>query len=522
MPDEKIKLGIDYGEAKKDTIDLAGVLDKLKTAADATGGELGELVGKTAETAKGFTELYTKAKESEEKAVFSLGALGTGFGQLFQAFKGDGGLTAGIDGVSQLAKLVPPLAPFGPFIDAGATALKSAVPLMKDWYKYVKESGEASKELAQSVNDYAKGLEKANEALKVTDELEKARAADKAARAKPSEEASERSKRFTSGIAGGEEEAIGALTDQIDSEKGKGMRQAVAEQAQQDYLAAVADMFEKAHASGRSDDWIETERQYLLARAKRQLGESLAKLNTRAKAQTEAEELVGKAKAGDAEALDELQSRFDPFTQAGGAARNASPEQITMEQDARMAREANKQFRADQARRLAEDQARTVANRKAMRDKAALRTPEQEAAEEKAEKDAADEDLRKNGVPVQGPELRPFEFATKQTPVQRRAQQDADRKAAGKRRRAVMDAARAREDAERKNRVPKQPKEGQERSAPQPAPDAFLPLLGQLTTNQAMIASNDSQRIEQMTRAAIAAGAQLQSNRTSGSMGFMA
>ena len=47
-------------------------------------------------------------------------------------------------------------------------------------------------------------------------------------------------------------------------------------------------------------------------------------------------------------------------------------------------------------------------------------------------------------------------------------------------------------------------------------------LLGQLTSNQAMIASNDAQRIEQLTIAAQAAGAQLtqNQNRSSRSTGF--
>jgi hypothetical protein len=357
MQDERIKLSLDLGESSKDASGLSDKLDILKKAAEAVGGEFGALVTKSAEAGKSIASIANTADEADVKTKASLGNLAEKARGLFDSFKA-GDLANIGSSVASLVGMVPALAPFAVGIAAAGSAAAVAWPILKDWWEYLEKLNGRLKEQTKGLNDYVEAQRAANEVMKETDALTKAREADKAAKATPADEAKERAKRFNSGIAGNEEAAMRDVTDAFDTDKG--MREAVAGQAQTDYqqrMDAIAENAKKnahgntkAAAARNARTRIEAARPGELARRDQERDAMLSKLKSREAAQAEAEELMAKAKAGDAGAIDELQGRFGPMTPLGGAARNASPEQIEMEHDANLAIGSNKEFRAGRQR----------------------------------------------------------------------------------------------------------------------------------------------------------------------------
>jgi hypothetical protein len=364
MADEKIKLSLDYGESSKDSKELTEKLEMLKTAADAVGGEFGELVAKSAEVGKTLDEL---AKETDKTATAikpSLGSIVADAQSLFSAFK-SGDIKGISTSVSGLVAMVPALLPWAAGIAAAGSAAAVAWPVLKEWWTYLEKLNGELKEQAKGLTDYVDAQRKANEVIKETDALVKAREADALAKKTPGAPAKEGGERFAEGIAGHEEATTREITDSLDTDKGK--REAAAVQAEADYQARMAGISERAKRNAHGDtpaaaarnakDRIEGARGAEIARRDQRREQMLKGLKTRESAQTEAEEMIAKAKGGDADALDELQGRFGPMTVIGGAARNASPEQIEMEHDARLAHASNKEFRAAQKKQQDEKQA---------------------------------------------------------------------------------------------------------------------------------------------------------------------
>jgi hypothetical protein len=364
MADEKIKLALDYGESSKETKELTEKLEWLKTAADAVGGEFGELVAKSAEVGKTLDELAKDTDKSATATTASLGSIVADAQGLFSAFK-SGDIKGIAASVSGLAAMVPALLPWAAGIAAAGSAAAVAWPVLKEWWTYIEKLNGELKKQAEGLTDFVKAQREANEVIKETDALVKAREADAQASKTPGAPAKEGGKRFAEGIAGHEEAATREITDSLDTDKGK--REAAAVQAEADYQARMAGISERAKRNAHGDtpaaaarnakDRIEGARAAEIAKRDQHREEMLKGLKTRESAQTEAEGMIAKAKAGDADALDELQGRFGPMTVIGGAARNASPEQIEMEHDARLAHASNKEFRAERQKHEREKQA---------------------------------------------------------------------------------------------------------------------------------------------------------------------
>jgi hypothetical protein len=320
MPEEKIKLALDYGESKKDSFDLAGALDKVKAAADAVGGEFGELVGKSAEAGKSIASISTTAAKADVETKASLGSLAEKAGSLFQAFKG-GDLAEIGSGVSSLMAMVPALAPFALGVAAVGSAAAIAWPVLKEWGTALSKLDTGKlKDATTELNEYAKALEKASAALKESDTVKAAREADKAAAEAPGKKQKERADTFGDLTKGREEKTLEEVVDAMDP--GRLEREEKIEQIKAEHAAKREAMLGKAKKQGRSDIWIELEDQYLA----RQAREKMDTVGDGAKAQKDAEDLLAKAKAGDAGALKKLQDILPEGSTTREVARMSSPE----------------------------------------------------------------------------------------------------------------------------------------------------------------------------------------------------
>ena len=160
-------------------------IDGLKTAAKSVGGEaFGDLVGKTIDVVKSFAAIKEAAAQAGEQTKISLSAIGEGATNLFGAFQ-KGNIGGAIKGITDFVSMVPGLSTFTPAIKAVGVAAEVAWPLVKEWYEVLSKSATAMDEAARSAKDYAKALREANVEIKASDELEKAKAADKAAAEAP-------------------------------------------------------------------------------------------------------------------------------------------------------------------------------------------------------------------------------------------------------------------------------------------------------------------------------------------------
>jgi hypothetical protein len=354
MAEENIKLSLDYGTSAKDTLDIAGKLETLKGAAKSVGGEaFGELVSKSIEVGKSFAAISWAADKAEKDTKLSFGELKEHGLELFSAFseKNASGI---ITGLADIASLVPPLAPFALGIKAAGAAAATAWPLIKQWVEQVGKLEDTKLENAAGALDkYAKALEKTNAALKESDALTAARAADKAAAEAPEKKQKERAEIFAELTKGREEKTLDEVTEAMDPERAD--REEKIESIKADYAAKLDAMTKKAKAAGRSDIWIELEEKFLQSKAQKQMDA----VGNGDKQQKEAEELLAKAKTGDAKALEKLQQVLPEGSTTREVARMASPEAQDADRAARRdVAEQERRFKEGQAR----DRARAAAN----------------------------------------------------------------------------------------------------------------------------------------------------------------
>jgi hypothetical protein len=473
MADEKIKLGIDYGDAAKATEMVESALDKLGAAAKATGNEG---LAKLAEGAKSVVESFSKVaeatKETGEKTKIGLADIATAGQGLFGAFK-EGNVSSAIDGIAGLAKMIPVLAPFGPAIDAAGLAVKTTVPFVKDLYEYIGKVADEMPRAAQAVSAYADALRTANIELKESDALKKARDADKAADDERPESTKDRSERFVAGIKGKEEEAIKDVTESVHA-AGGGDRQAEIDKIEAEYQARLKAATDRGLQ--KFDDRYKRIERYAREDANKSLGEVGAKF---AAAQKQAEELVASAKAGDSKAISRIRDITPPASNVHHAADRASEEMQHADREARRANE--------EAVREAEEQSTyerahpEVAEERANRARAAQRAAE-------------DAGVRSGGFEVL-PELAPPR------------------------------------PAEAPRGLPAQLGLPELRSRPAPLADvgagemaqAIRGLTGamnEVVTNQRALTAADLAAIQQLRRAADNAGAAIAANRSASSTGF--
>jgi hypothetical protein len=340
MSEEKIKLSLDYGESSKDTTDLSGKLDMLKSAATKVGGEaFGELVSKSLEVAKSFREVSSAAKEAETDSKLSLGALAEGGQGLFAAFK-EGNVGGVIKGVTDLVALIPGVGTFAPAISAAGNAANTAWPLLKEWYHYLKEANDKMVEATSSLTPYIEKLKEANTALKETEGLKQARADDEAET--PDAKKKDRADTFKLLMKGHNEDALKETTAALDTPADREIQIEKINQALQKFLREIKER-EQWQAPGVSNAFRAAAR----SDAKRQLDA----VGDNTKAQSKAEALLTKAQSGDAGAIEELMATLPEGSVTRDIARLSSPAQQDEDRASkRAAAEKLAKFKDDQRR----------------------------------------------------------------------------------------------------------------------------------------------------------------------------
>ncbi len=320
MAEEKIKLSLDYGESKKDTIDVAGALDKVKTAASAVGNEaFAELIGKSKEMVEKLKETADAAKEGGEKTKLGLADIGEAASGLFSAFK-EGNVGAAIKGVSGIVALVPALNTFAPAIKLAGDMADTAWPLLKEWYEYLGKANEKIVESTKDINEYAKALRDSDAALKDSDELAKARAADKEAAAEIPKKAQQRGEIFSDLTKGNQEGTLKEVFDAVHKDR---------EDERDDEVEAIKKKYagyrKEALARNPNAESGALGQAMKLDRDRKEQAE-IAKVQSGEKDQKVAEELLTKARAGDAAAIKKLREILPDGSVTGEVARMASPE----------------------------------------------------------------------------------------------------------------------------------------------------------------------------------------------------
>jgi hypothetical protein len=506
MAEEKIKLSLDYGESKKDTVDVAGALDKVKSAASAVGNDaFAELIGKSSEMVTKLKETAASAKEGGEKTKLGLADIAAGAGGLFAAFT-SGNIGGVIKGVSGIVDLIPALNTFAPAIKLAGEMADTAWPLLKEWYEYLGKANLKIVESAKSLDDYTEALRNSDAQLKESDELAKARAADKAAGGDVSNKQKDRAQTFTDLTKGRQEETLKEVFEAVHGAN-VDFNEAQIEGIRKKYAAYRAEALARNPnaESGIIGQSMKTSRD-MKERAE------IDKFKSGENDQKEAEGLLEKARAGDAKAIDRLRAILPEGSTTRDVARLASPEaQDEAREGKRDVADQQKRFadrqKQDQARAAAGDhvQARIKQDIEAQSRKAIERS--ESASRGQAVKDAEKEAVKKffaGGESTRGMgQRRPGSAsAAQQESILNRMRAASSRK------------ARPRPGASRN------PTREQERSGPPQLNGKLIRAMEAVTANQAGAAQNDAQRIEQIIQSARNTGNVQATNRSAASSGF--
>lgn len=506
MAEEKIKLALDYGESKKDTIDVASALDKVKTAAKGVGADaFAELIGKSSELITKLKETAKETLESGAKTKLGLAEIAQAAGGLFNAFS-TGNIGGAIKGISGLVALVPALNTFAPAIQKAGEMADIAWPILKEWYEYLDKANKGIIESTRDINEYAAALRASNAVMKETEALAKAKADDAADKAAPSKKAKDRGEIFSDLTKGRQAETMKEVFDAVHADR---------EDERDDQVEAIKKRAAKSlkEYTDRSGDTSGPIYKGFRATYDAQAKADIAKVQSGAGDQAIAEELLKKARAGDAAALKKLRDVLPEGSTTAEVSRMASPE---AQDEAR----ADKRDAADQQKRFAERGTQRAEK------EAANRTVQEQIKHDIARQEA--KMIERSVSSARGREGHDADIeATKKFFEGGQSMRGAGMVRPGGPNAAQQETNlnRLRAGAIRKSRrrepTPRHgyPTSQQERSAPGQSNQQIMGAMEAIVANQTSAAGNDAQRIQQILMAARNAGTQLAANRSFGSNG---
>jgi chemotaxis protein histidine kinase CheA len=350
MPDDAVKLSLDYGDTAKDTGTVISALDKLKAAAQIAGVEgFDELIDKLKEADEAFRETAQTTDAVGQKSGADLSQLGNAFSGLLQAFKG-GDVPGTIGSITTLIGFIPKLAAFAGPIGAVGAVIATAIPLIKGWADELTKSIGGVQEAVKSAKEYAAALREGNIELEKSEALSKAKEADKTAAETPSRLQAERGAAFTALSKQRNEEAISEIFDALKGDE------AAVDAAVKEKQAEVSKEWEDKITQALAEGESETGFRVTVLKAYRNAARMGAHKLVGQQLQADAEKLFAQAQAGDADALERLQQMLPEGSTTREVARLASPENMAEAARAKAAAEETRQRNLEERKRAAEDE----------------------------------------------------------------------------------------------------------------------------------------------------------------------